>query len=640
MITDIQLDKEEKKVDAFIKHKYPELHRTYNEVLPTARFMIMERLVNALLREGFTDRDDVLRQLNDNGYIELSVEDGIIHIPIARTYSYNRFELKGTVSWENSINSSIEITHPRDLVNQLERYFTKQGEPYPNATAFLEELSNSVANMGLVLLFQKMMQNEWKEKSRRYNWQTTIELVQDLAKQDELFDPTLFFEQLCVTGHQLHPGTKAKTGLSYEELVQYSGEFGNVIHLNFVAIHKDVCYHNPILHTDTFHSFWFAEYPELEQAFLKCCEHPKEYMIVPVHPWQYEHTLKELYPNEIENKDILFIPYSIEAIPTLSVRTVGLRTKEKKYHIKLPINIQMTSAVRTISPNSIHNGPELSQIAKVILVKESELSQHFHVIGEDSGLRFISKLEHDNNAFHRNKNLSMLLRKNPTSLLEEGEVAMVACALYNEAPLSEQLLLYEMIEHYNQRVQSFTEEESVLDFFTKYIAVLLSGVLPFMTRYGIGLEAHLQNTLVVFRDYEPVKVIVRDLGGVRVNTTRLEKQGIKGRFYPGSATIGTEDSEMQNKVIHTVFQSQIGELTMHLARRYSVTEEELWEKVKTICLAIFSKLKEDDTIAKEVDKDMSILLGETVKTKALTRMRLTNDVTDYAYISVPNPLCR
>ncbi|OLO39323.1 hypothetical protein BTR23_09770 [Alkalihalophilus pseudofirmus] len=643
LLTKLNLEKKELEMYEFINETYPELKHTYLQVVSSARFMIMERMVNALLREGFIKSEEIDHQLSQSKKVVLTFSKGKMIIPIERKYSYNRFELAKNISFMDNEFGTSEIYHPIHLIELIVEYMQDQGMTHTNLHGFQSELANSVANMGLGLLFQKTKHQDLKIMCEQQSWGSSMELVDGLAGVDALFDRSLFFEQLCVTGHQLHPCTKSKMGLSTEEIIQFSSEFDQVVSLHFVAIHKEVAYHNPSIDLSQVNTFWYKEYPELHDRFYTSCLEkevdPNQYIILPVHPWQKKQVLPTLYGNELETRDIIIIEnFTLQTKPTLSVRTVAPIAEEKKFHFKLPLNIQMTSAVRTISPNSVHNGPELTKILKKILKKENYFNGKLNIIGEDIGVRFHSTIEKDNYSYHRNKNLAVLMRSNPESIIKENEQAVVACALYNLSPVTNQLLVYEIIENYHVRYLSNSLTENVKAFFKKYIDVVLSGVIPLMTQYGIGLEGHLQNTLIVFKDYEPIQAIIRDLGGVRVYQERLEKQGIYGSYYPNSVTIGDNVVEMQNKVIHTVFQSQLGELTYQVAKQYNMDEQQLWEIMRAKCIEIFSNLKKQENLKSDVAIDMETLLGPTVETKALTVMRLKDDVTDYAYIKVPNPL--
>jgi siderophore synthetase component len=638
--SDLKLEKEEVKIYEFIESRFPHLLDFYGTCVSRARFMIMERMVNALLREGFLDYKQVEDQLAYSKQLEFTFSRGKLMIPIAERYSYNRFKLESNPIF-TEFHFPTEIVHPSFLLEVMKKGDEEQGRAYTNFHRFQAELSDSVANLALSLLFQHVRLRELQTVMSSRGLNSIFELADGCAIHDQLNDESLFFEQLSVTGHLLHPCTKSKIGLTIEEVMQYSAEFDSNLPVYFIAIHKEIAYHNPKIKSEEIQQFWVEEYPnlldELKKSCIKTNQEINDFFIIPIHPWQKEHVLDALYATEIEKNQILVIDYQITTKPTLSVRTV--LPVEKDFHIKLPLNIQMTSAVRTISPNSIHNGPEITLIVNEILRKEDGFKQTLHIIGEEFGVRFQSKQSSEQNFKDRNKNLSYLIRKTPTSLLEEGEHAVVACALFNLSPVTNQLFLYEMIEQFHLRNLHNSMEENLFLFFKKYMTVVLSGVLPLMTKYGIGLEGHLQNTLIVFRDWEPVKVLIRDLGGVRIDQKRLERMGLHGTYFPGSVTINEDEVAMQNKVIHTVFQSHIGELTYHLAREYQVNEQIFWEMVKEICTSIFLELNEDESIKKNVQSDQAALFGEIIQTKALTLMRLTDDVTDYAFIDLPNPLC-
>lgn len=639
LVSELKLEKEETKIYDYIESRFPHLVDKYVTSVSKARLMIMERMVNALLREGFFDAEQMEKQLSTSNQLEISVSKGKLIIPIADRYSYNRFKIdRNPTLIEN--HSPIEIVQPSFLLEVIKDVNEEQATTYTNLQGLQAEISNSVANMGLALLFQQVRHEELQDVISKTDSKSTFELAEVLAKQDRFFDESLFFEQLSVTGHLLHPCTKSKIGLSIEEVMQYSAEFDSTVLVHFAAIHKEVAYHNPKIKIEDIHEFWLKEYPELTNDMIRVCVENNQafddFLIVPVHPWQKEHTLSSLYSEEIAKGQILFAEHAVPVKPTLSVRTV--LPEEKSFHMKLPINVQMTSAVRTISPNSIHNGPEITLILNEILKKEESLHDTLAIIGEEIGVRFQSTDRSESNFRDRNKNLSYLIRKTPASFLDEGEHAIVACALFNLSPVTNDFLLYEMIEQFHLRNAANSMQENLVLFFEKYTTVVLSGVIPLMTRYGIGLEAHLQNTLIVLKDWEPVKVVIRDLGGVRIDTTRLERKGFYGSYFPGSATINPDEVGMQNKVIHTVFQSHIGELIYYLAKKYGVSEQYLWDIVKKVCTDLFQELKKDESIHANIESDKAALLGMNVQTKALTQMRLTDDVTDYAFIDLANPL--
>ncbi|MGT0298851.1 IucA/IucC family protein [Staphylococcus aureus] len=75
-----------------------------------------------------------------------------------------------------------------------------------------------------------------------------------------------------------------------------------------------------------------------------------------VHPWQYDHTIGNILKHGLL-KILIPTPFTILST-TLSFRTMSLI--DKPYHVKLPVDAQATSAVRTVSTVTTVDGPKLS----------------------------------------------------------------------------------------------------------------------------------------------------------------------------------------------------------------------------------------------------------------------------------------
>jgi len=181
---------------------------------------------------------------------------------------------------------------------------------------------------------------------------------------------------------------------------------------------------------------------------------------------------------------------------------------------------------------------------------------------------------------------------------------------------------------------------AAIAFVRRYCEICLPGFLTIMSRYGVSLEGHLQNSIPVFRGGETVCVLVRDFGGVRILRERLVRQGIRADLYPGSAVVIEDVEDLQNKVYYPVFQNHLGELVACLVRRLDVEEERLWGSVAEVCRGVFRELKGDPGIREQAVRDESALFRPTLDLKAMTTMRLLGDVTRYTFSEVPNPLAQ
>jgi siderophore synthetase component len=365
--------------------------------------------------------------------------------------------------------------------------------------------------------------------------------------------------------------------------------------------------------------------------------------LIPVHPWQFEHTLPRLYARAIERGEV--VPLWGFRIPTralVSFRTLAPihRRGECKHHLKTAVNLQLTGAVRTVSPNSAENAAPISRMLREIGDREGRFGSRFVVLEE----RAAAYYDPANGAYSPQeraelaKNLAVILREDPEAHIRPGEVPVTACALLAESPVSGEPVLMEVLELFAAGRGIAEPELAAAAFVRRYCEVCLPGFLTLMSRYGVSLEGHLQNSIPVFRGGETVCVLVRDFGGVRILRERLVRQGIRTDLYQDSAVVIEDVEDLRNKIYYPVFQNHLGELVACLVRRLDVEEERLWRPVAEVCRGVFRELKGDPTIREQAARDEAALFRPTLDLKAMTTMRLLGDVTRYTFSKVPNPL--
>jgi siderophore synthetase component len=167
--------------------------------------------------------------------------------------------------------------------------------------------------------------------------------------------------------------------------------------------------------------------------------------------------------------------------------------------------------------------------------------------------------------------------------------------------------------------------------------MVLPGFLTLMVKYGIGLEGHLQNSVPVFKDGRPVRLLFRDWGGARIYRERLERRGLSVDFYPGSLAVTDDPKEMRNKVFYAVFQNHMGEIVLQACKGFGLSERELWREVSRLTNETFDRLASSPEHERDAAQDREALYKANVDHKALTRMRLAPEGGD-RYAPVANPL--
>lgn len=673
----MSLNREERRILKMLKDEVPHLAGPFVSCVTKGRSTILHRLAVALFQEDISglisnsydlttkgsahkinspttsQYKKIVRTLREFGIqdatckvVPLFNRESLV-VPIAGSYAFGRFDVKEPILQVCSSNAR-PLRHAVELLELIRKKETlANGRTAKRWADFAKELSNSSANLALAYAYYEEKRKSLRKVARGHGAETTLELVKALQTRTEGYDASLFFEQLCIDGHNLHPGTKTKIGMDPADVYRYAPEFQGMADIRFVAIRKDYAKFTTVGEKD-FNTLLFEEYPELQGAVAQQFRTTEklsmaDYALVPVHSWQLEQTIPVVYRNELSQKVIVPIEtFSIPSSATTSFRTLIPQSRKApaKFAVKTSVNSQMTSSIRSISINTTQNGPRLSEVIHKVLQREPELFATFVPVCEVAGASFRGYPAENSDLWNaKSRNLSALLREDVNAFVEGGELAIVGSSLYSESPLAKKPILIELIETYSDLISETSLPRAASRFVSEYAAISLPGFLTMMVKYGIGLEGHLQNSVPVFKQGRPVRMLFRDWGGVRIYTQRLEQQGLVARLDPGSITIAGNVEEMRNKVFYTVFQNHLSEIVFQACKHLAIREQELWKEIYHISEGVFERLMSDPEQAKNVAADRKALYGPEMSHKALTKMRLDEREGD-CYVAVPNPLHR
>src|SRR5919112_66936 len=649
------LDADELRVLRFLRNSHPELVAPFLSAVPRARRSTLNRLTSSVLREcvaglasDFYEPSspvEGLDELNlDHGKTSkalLSLGEGSLIVPVAGSYAFGRLEVEGPVL-HVSAGKIRKVRHAAELLRLIRR----QG-PHDNSRGswidFERELENGSANLALAYAYQEEKGERLRRVASRCGAETVLDLALTLRASDGTFDPALFFEQLCVEGHNLHPGAKTKTGMEPEAVYRYAPEFDGTPDLRLVGIRRDRTESASLSCRDV-GEILFDQHPGLREVvtreFTERGLSPTDYLFVPVHPWQLKYVVPEVYRLEISQKVVVLVEgASVPSSATSSFRTVVPRGGRGRLAVKTSVYSQMTSTIRSISPNTTNNAPEFTRLIRAVLRQEPQIARTFIPVCEVAGANFKADPNEPDprTVTAKSRNLSAVLRENVGQHTGRDELAIVGCALYAGSPITSRPVLAELVEAFAKSSSANSMSEAAFRFVSEYASVALPGFLTLMVKYGVGLEGHLQNSVPVFKSGRPVRLLFRDWGGARIHSERLRRRGFRVRFYPDSAVLTDRLDEMRNKVFCTVFQSHLGELILQSCKHFSVPERDLWREVSRICDKIFDEIGSQPEHAADAYADKEALYAAEVDHKALTTMRL-NPKGGYRYARVSNPL--
>lgn len=568
------------------------------------------RVVNALIKENIWTHSTTI--FKENHYITIEFEQVLLNVHYKYESALSRYEFDGPIIYMNhqhkeSVDSLENLLDILVTDFHIDIPFHLKSELIHSRDSFIEVYKEFDTRHEYLQRHDKYIND-----SERLNFFTWLEKL----KKNNDIDDVLYSESLIFEGHPTHPLTKTKLPLSMEEVRTYSPEFEKIINLKVMLIHNEYVNVTTILdHSQFILNEVIPEYLDELHTFMNDRERLlKDYKVILVHPWQYEHTIRNKFKEWLQNHILISTPFHVPSKATSSFRTMSLINHP--YHVKLPVNVQATSAVRTVSPETTIDGPKLSQA----LHRELNQYTQLDVVLEPYGL--FAKTDSDDA-----RQLACIIREKP--FIKNDGILLVTGALVNKNVVDNEIT----VDSYLKWINDDINQHTIHQFMRNYTRQLVTPLLALIQDYGIALEAHMQNTLVHLGPKYQIQFIVRDLGGSRIDIKTLS-QRLKHIEVENKSLLADSIEEVIMKFQHAVVQNQLAELIFHFKKYEFIKEEELFNIIQEeIEVAINDTKPHADTLRK-------VLFGPTITVKALLKMRMKKKVKKYLNISLDNPIKR
>jgi siderophore synthetase component len=255
----------------------------------------------------------------------------------------------------------------------------------------------------------------------------------------------------------------------------------------------------------------------------------------------------------------------------------------------------MTSAVRTVSPAAVHNGPRLSA-----LLERLTADLPLTVLRETAaGAVLVDG--------RPRRHLAHLRREAPRPGATQTVVPLGALAA--PSPRDGRPLLLEAVD-------------DPYAWWHGLAHLLLPPLVTVLDR-GVALEAHGQNTLLVLDAGVPVRILYRDLGGVRVSAARLARHGVEAPPVEGDLP-SDDPAVLRTKLAAATLGTVCAQLIAVLTGA-GADPARLWHSVAA-------------AVASTGTADATHLLKDPLPVKAHTAMRLADDALDDVWTHVANPM--
>ncbi|WP_392586573.1 IucA/IucC family siderophore biosynthesis protein [Serratia ureilytica] len=539
------------------------------------RCLFSEKLLDEKKLEVFDDKSRVNYRLSDGEYT--------LRLNLTAVLPANSVINRGDIILEAADGSKTPILSHEQLIDVLKNEFSF----CPSAEGiakFNKDVANSIHNDRLA-------------RAHRSKWRNSI--AKDMEKEGESYfvkwirrhhslreGATLLDQWGSLEGHPYYPTWKSRPGLNDEDIEALSAEFGARVTLRMGAIQADMVYCEKMPHVQDTHQWLSSAFPGVWSewcAWLESQHHnPQEWLPIPLHPWHLEHWVLGHFAKEIDEGILLPFGPEIETAPSMSFRTM-LPTAPALPFIKLPVAIWMTSEMRSLQAKSIHMGPRISTIIEDILDVEQGFDGKLDFFREDAAWHFRHKDRMDD---AEGKFLSVVFRSTDAWKRNDNSLAITVASLFTALPHKSDPLISELIA---------LSRDTPETWFRHYTQIILKPVLAMYLIYGVALEAHQQNTQVLFDDSgRAVAMLIRDFGDGRSWAPALRKQGyeLKPYIWPGILpTVFEDDIEpVRTFVVDACLVSHLHEIALCLTHFYCIPDNRMWKVIGEELDRVFKEL--------------------------------------------------
>ncbi len=607
------------------------------DALAAARRNALTRLIRGLFAEGLIDRERLVVSPDGSARFSLAQTGEALVFSRLIVEPADTYYLQGEIHHIAIDGYQTRIETPGDLLDRLSSSFT-----VPISEAGIEravdDMDDSIAN-------------DIAARTFRIGWNATLaRAVSDAGHADfptylrECLTPAaaanLLDRWAALEGHPFHPTWKSRPDLSPFEVADLSPEFDARVPLRIAAIQR------AHVHLETMPQVgdaldWFtaacpAEAALWRDGLVARGLEPRDFLPLPIHPWHLKTYVGSTYAAEIVEGILITEGPDLLTAPAMSFRTMMPLDPADAPHIKLPIALWMTSEMRSLQAKSIHMGPRNSAVIATILTREGHFDGKLAIFPEEVAYhyRHAERREDAPGRF-----LSVVFRTVTDVYRDcEGLLPVPVAALFTGLPRTARPFFTALVEADGQAAT----EERIEDFFRTYVRTVVRPVIAIYVLYGIGLEAHQQNTVVAFdRHGNAVRTLVRDFGDGRSFAPLLRAQGLELEPYrnpPILPTVFEDDIEpVRALILNACFVCHLHELALGLTRTYGLGDRRLWEILSEETASAFEAIR-DRADADVWAEERAAFLEAPWTGRSLLRMHLEQYADYRRQHELTNPL--
>ncbi|GGV04609.1 iron transporter [Streptomyces litmocidini] len=395
------------------------------------------------------------------------------------------------------------------------------------------------------------------------------------------------------TGHPWLVLNKGRIGFSATDAAHWAPEARRVTRLPWIAVSNRIAAYRGVAGLETPDRLYARELdPDVHQAFratLTARGHePDDYLLLPVHPWQWDEVLLPLYAPAIAAGTVVPLPADGDLrLPQQSVRTFLNTSRPDRHTVKLPLSVLNTLVWRGLPTERTLAAPAVTAWVHGLREADPFLRDECGVVllGEVASVTVEHPLyDRLPEVPYQYRELLGAIWREPLRL-PPGERARTLASLLHTDPEG-RAFAAELVERSGLAPAIWLQH---------LFTALLPPLLHFLYRYGTVFSPHGENAIVVFDDDVPVRLAIKDF---------VDDVNISAHPLPEHATLPddvrgvllTEEPGFLTQFIHSgLFVGVFRYLAPLCEEQLGVREEDFWGLVRAEILryqARFPELKE------------------------------------------------
>ncbi|WP_342593905.1 GNAT family N-acetyltransferase [Salinicola lusitanus] len=311
-------------------------------------------------------------------------------------------------------------------------------------------------------------------------------------------------------GHPCFVANSGRIGFDIEDYHRYAPEAGAAIRPLWLAAARHCTEYSAIEGLDAETLFAEELDADVRERFADRLRalglDPDDYLLMPVHPWQWRHKLAITFAGEVaEQRLVLLGEADDDYRAQQSIRTWFNVSRPRRRYVKFALSILNMGFMRGLSPHYMRGTPAINAWVENLVASDPELqAQGFGVLREVATLGYHHagfEAATDKQSPYQ-KMLACLWRESPyTRIAPHRRLTTMAALLHRDA--DGDALLPALIDASGVGAQAWIE---------RYLAAYMTPLLHCFYAHDLVFMPHGENLILQLEDHLPVGAILKDIG--------------------------------------------------------------------------------------------------------------------------------